>query len=97
MLSHIFLSGDNKMDLIAEEMHLVEGLCVPEFFYTTVGKTEPAGGDCIRIYCCIERGNELIVQFTVVMPCASLILAAEKVTRAATKIHNAKFVGMLTH
>lgn len=80
------------------EHRIVDAVGVPEFFYTTIGKTEPAGGDCIRVYCCIERGEELIVQFTVVMPCASLIVAAELARQAAIDIHNKmQFAGMLTH
>lgn len=80
------------------ERRIVDVVGVPEFFYTTIGKTEAAGGDCVRIYCCIERGDELIVQFTVVMPCSSLIVAAETARQAAIEVHNQiQFAGMLAH
>lgn len=62
---------------------MLDGIGVPEFFYTTIGKTEDAGGGCVRIYCCIERGGMLIPQLTVVMPAASLVVAARRAGQAA--------------
>jgi len=61
---------------------------VPEFFYTTVGKTEHAGGDCVRIYCCIEREGHLVPQLTVVMPAECVLTAAQRVREAALDIYN---------
>lgn len=62
---------------------MLDGIGIPEFFYTTIGKTEDAGGGCVRIYCCIERGGNLIPQFTVVMPAESLLTAADRARAAA--------------
>lgn len=62
---------------------MLDALGVPEFFYTTIGKTEDAGGGCVRIYCCIERGGHLVPQLTVVMPATSLLTAARTAEEAA--------------
>lgn len=62
---------------------------VPEFFYSVIGKTEPAGGGCIRIYCCIERGDNLVPVLTVVMPASSLLRAAKRAEDAAIEAFNA--------
>lgn len=70
---------------------------VPEFFYTTVGKTEAAGGGCVRIYCCIERGGNLIPQLTVVMPAGSLLIAARQVEQAALDAFTHDMAGALAH
>lgn len=56
---------------------------IPEFFMTEVGRTESVGGDCVRIYNCVERGGYLIPQCTVILPARSLIVAARRVTEAA--------------
>lgn len=69
---------------------------VPEFFYTDVGKTEHAGGNCLRIYCCIQRDGQLIPQFTVVMPAMSIMVAAKRVTDAAIEVFN-RGVSVLSH
>lgn len=61
---------------------------VPEHFCTIVRKVEPAGGDCIRIYHCVERGGNWEDVFTVLIPIASVLAAARFVTDAATEIFN---------
>jgi len=70
------------------EREMLDCVGIPEFFYTTIGKTEAAGGGCVRIYCCIERGGTLIPQFTVVMPAESLIIAARRAEDAALAVFN---------
>lgn len=70
---------------------------VPEFFYTTIGKTEPAGGGCIRIYCCIERNGALVPQLTVVMPVTSLLMAARQAEEAALEVFQQDRMGALAH
>jgi hypothetical protein len=65
---------------------MLECVGVPEFFYTTIGKTEPAGGGCVRIYCCIERCGALIPQFTVVIPASSLLTATKLAQDAAMEV-----------
>lgn len=77
---------------------MMECVGIPEFFYTTIGKTEPAGGGCVRVYCCIERGGNLIPQLTVVMPAASLLMAARHAEAAALDIFNQEqFAGIMAH
>lgn len=61
---------------------------VPEHFCTIVRKVEPVGGDCIRIYHCIERSGVWEDVFTVLIPIASVLTAARFVTNAATEIFN---------
>ena len=61
---------------------------VPEFFVTSIGKVEPAGGGCVRIYYCIERGNNLIPQYTAVIPALSLLAVAKVAERAALEAFN---------
>lgn len=65
---------------------MLDCMGIPEYFYTTIGKTEDAGGGCVRIYCCIERGGELIPQLTVVMPASSLLMAAKVAGDAALDV-----------
>jgi hypothetical protein len=69
-------------------MEMLDCIGVPEFFYTTIGKTEPAGGGCVRVYCCIERNGVLIPQLTVVMPAISLMIAAKRAGEAAIDVFN---------
>jgi hypothetical protein len=76
---------------------MLDGIGVPEFFYTTIGKTEDAGGGCVRIYCCIERGGMLIPQLTVVMPAESLIIAARRAGDAALEAFTEARAGLLVH
>jgi hypothetical protein len=59
---------------------------IPEYFMTEVGRTEGAGGDCVRIYNCVERGGFLIPQCTVIIPARSLIVASRVVSEAAQKV-----------
>lgn len=70
------------------DLGILDTFGVPEYFYTTIGKTEPAGGGCIRIYCCIERNGSLIPQFTVVMPALCLLTAARLAEQAALEVYN---------
>jgi hypothetical protein len=63
---------------------------IPEFFMTEVGRTEGVGGDCVRIYNCVERGGFLIPQCTVIIPAMSLIVAARCVTEAAQEAFRRK-------
>ena len=61
---------------------------VPEFFVTSIGKVEPAGGGCVRIYYCIERGGNLVPQYTAVIPALSLLAVAKVAERAALEAFN---------
>ena len=80
------------------DFDLVQGLAIPEYFVTTIGKTEHAGGGCVRVYNCIARDGLLIPQFTVVIPADLLIAAAEKVKAAAVDIFRMEnLAGCLAH
>lgn len=59
---------------------------VPEFFVTDIGKMEMAGGDCVRVFQCIRRGNELIPVSAVVMPINCLREAAVSAKMQADKL-----------
>lgn len=62
---------------------------VPEFFCTNVRKIEPVGGDCIRIYCSIERNGAWEDKFTILMPIGSAVGGSRFVIESATEIFNA--------
>ena len=77
---------------------MLDSIGIPEFFYTTIGRTEPAGGGCVRVYCCIERGGNLIPQLTVVMPAGSLLIAARQAEEAALEAFtHEQMAGALAH
>lgn len=59
---------------------------VPEFFCTTVRKVEPIGGDCIRVYHATERSGAWDDIFTVVIPIASVLIAAKFMIDCANEI-----------
>lgn len=66
---------------------------IPEFFCTTVRKVEPIGGDCIRIYHSTEKNGAWEDIFTVVIPIASVLVAARFVTDSAKEIFNESQMG----
>ncbi len=77
---------------------MADAFGAPEFFYTTIGKTEDAGGGCVRIYCCVERQGVLVPQFTVIMPATSLLTAARIAEEAALLAHqNHMMAGAMAH
>lgn len=59
---------------------------VPEHFCTIVRKVEPVGGDCIRIYCSIERNGAWEDRFTILLPITSALASARFVIDSATQI-----------
>ena len=71
-----------------QDIELTDTIGVPEFYVTKVGKTEPAGGGCVRIYLCIERSGALLTQLTVVMPALSMLTAARRSEEAAIDAFN---------
>lgn len=64
---------------------------VPEIFYTSIRKVEPVGGDCIRVYCSIERNGVWDDRVTLLVP----ITAALKNWRFA--IESAKEIFSESH
>ena len=76
-------------------MELMDCVGVPEFFVTAIGKTEHAGGGCVRIYCCIQRGDVLLPQLTIVVPAASLLVATKQAERAARDVFKGEIVTRL--
>jgi hypothetical protein len=60
----------------------------PEYFVTTIGRIEPAGGDCLRIYMCVRRGSVLEPMYSLVMPISELANCAREVLFAAADHHN---------
>lgn len=73
-----------KLGNIMQEM--IDTIGAPEFYVTKIGKTEAAGGGCVRVYLCIERGNMLLTQFTVVMPALAMLEAAQVSQAAALEV-----------
>jgi len=61
---------------------------VPEFFCTNVRKVEPVGGDCLRVYCAIERNGGWEDRFTVLIPIMSALQSSRFVIESATEIFN---------
>jgi hypothetical protein len=59
----------------------------PEYFVTTIGRVEPAGGDNLRLYMCVRKGNVLEPMFTVVMPIAQMAQSARIALLAAAEHH----------
>jgi hypothetical protein len=51
------------------EMPMLE-MSVPEYFVTHITKVAPAGGDCIRMFACVQRGNVLEPVYSCVIPMA---------------------------
>ncbi len=60
----------------------------PEFYAHAIGRIEPAGGDNLRIYMCVRKGNILEPMFSVVIPIAELAMCARQSLQAATDHHN---------
>ena len=60
----------------------------PEYYATEIGRIEPAGGDNLRIYMCVRRGNILEPMFSVVLPVKALALCARKSLHAAADHYN---------
>jgi hypothetical protein len=63
-------------------------LTCPEYFVTTIGRIEPAGGNNLRLYLCVKKGGVLEPMFSVVMPIAELAKAARVSLIAASEHHN---------
>ncbi|MBR1230232.1 hypothetical protein JQ600_35645 [Bradyrhizobium sp. AUGA SZCCT0176] len=59
---------------------------IPEIFFTTVRKVEPIGGDCVRLYCSVERNGAWEDRVTLEMPIAQLIKNTKFITEAAADI-----------
>lgn len=55
-------NGKATMDLPMLEMSC------PEFFATHIGRVEPAGGDCVRIYFCVLKNGVLEPVYTRIAP-----------------------------
>jgi len=69
-------------------MEMLDCVGIPEFFATTIGKIEQAGGGCIRAYVCVEKGGLLVPQYAVVMPALNMIAATKRVQEAALCLFN---------
>lgn len=62
----------------------------PEYFVTTIGRVESAGGDNLRFFMCVLRGTTLVPVYTVVMPTVQLVHAARAALFAAAEHHNTR-------
>lgn len=61
---------------------------VPEYFITSARKVEPLGGDCVRIYCSMERNGVWEDQLTLIMPIAAALKSSDFVIESASGIFN---------
>lgn len=55
------------------EMRMLEGVSVPEFFVTHIGKVERLPG-CIRFYVCVQEGENLLPIYRSIWPQQSLVV-----------------------
>jgi hypothetical protein len=62
-------------------------LDVPEFFISHI-RIEPAGGNCIRIFGCVERSGQLIPRYSVIIPLDKSATMARQTFEAAADRHN---------
>lgn len=62
-------------------------LDVPEYFISAI-RIEPAGGDCIRIYGCIEKHGQLIPRYSVIIPLDKSAIMARQTFQAIADQHN---------
>jgi hypothetical protein len=67
---------------------------VPEFFCTNVRKVEPVGGDCVRIYCSIERNGAWEDRFMILAPISSVMQSARFLIESTSTIFNESHVVM---
>ena len=70
----------------ADPLPMLE-LSVPEFFVCKIGRVEPAGGDCVRIWMCNIKGNFLEPACTLVIPIADLAVNSRQCLHAAAALH----------
>ena len=75
-------------------MEMLDCVGIPEFFVTKVGKVEPAGGNCVRVYMCVERDGVLVPIYAVIMPALSMITATKRVQESAMCLFNQTQPGM---
>lgn len=54
-------------------MRMLEGVTVPEFFVTHIGKVEKLPG-CIRFYVCVQEGDYLVPIYRAIWPQQSLVV-----------------------
>lgn len=59
----------------------------PEFYVTTI-RTEPAGGDNLRIFCCVQRGSALEPVCSLIVPIDMLAANSRQCLQAAADHHN---------
>lgn len=72
----------------------------PEFFSTSIRKVEPIGGDCVRIYCSIERNGTWEDRGIMEMPIATALASARFLIASATEIFEESRIaaeGLRTH
>jgi hypothetical protein len=60
----------------------------PEFYITTIGRIESAGGDNLRLFCCVQRGNALEPICTLVIPMDLLAANSRQCLHAVADHHN---------
>ena len=65
----------------------------PEYFITNISKIEDAGGNCVRLYCGIRRGNATLTQYTVVMPALMFIAETHHAIARAQELLMGGFLG----
>lgn len=60
----------------------------PEFYVTEIGRVVHAGGNNLRIHCCVQVGNALEQVVRLVIPVDRLALNSQKCLQAAIEAHN---------
>ncbi len=79
------------------KMEMLDSIAVSDVFATTT-RIENAGGGCIRIYNCVEKGGVLIpVGNAVVFPASCILGLAESAKDFARRLTEAQTEGAVIH
>lgn len=78
-------------------LEMLDVVGVPEFFITTIGKIESAGGGCVRIYGCAEKGGLLVPIYCSIMPALDMAASARKVQEGVREIFNSERIMRAAH
>lgn len=70
-----------------DALPMLEMSC-PEFYVSHIGRIESAGGDNLRLYMCVKRGNALEPVYSVVIPIDILASMARQCQHAVAHAHN---------
>lgn len=85
------------MGMRETEPQMADAFGIPEFFITTVGRIECAGGGCVRSYGCSQRGGILVPQYMVIMPILSMIETSNYVRDQTQMLYTKELSALHVH